>query len=406
MAADHSTPSSPAEPPALNWQEGSSSGEWSSKGGSQPKNIILPTVALHPSAWLHTTQISNLAHQDPPNYDTNTVTTESWVMQSQELSSETVTQGHMHKLARVPQVHNPVTVNTKQASSRSTAFLSTVVPNIDVESTARGAPNPLAHMSSSASDRGETLTAHHVELQKMSWEEPTNPSQHVADLQASSQSLSLIDGDPPLGLRLREHAWSVADGAAQHTITLRDVHAANESPTNGVVASTEKPAPSVESPAENQTSSLALSTDLNPVTQMHTVTNNHTVPDETTSKQAEAQVANGNNTDHRHLGHWLGNVTTPGGLLPNSSSLEEAPVQGGNSSEAPSTASRTFLNRQVPTTTHDPLATGNSSGPTVDSPPSRMTICLSRMDIVWIVLAISVPVSSCSHLPVTCFPET
>ncbi|XP_023250812.1 transmembrane protein 108 isoform X1 [Seriola lalandi dorsalis] len=412
MAAAHSNPLSPPEPPHLNWhQEGSSSGEWSSKGGAQPTNIILPTVAFHTSAWLHTTQTSSLAHEDPPIHDTNsvalnTVSTESWVNQPQEPSSDIVNQGHMHKLVRVPQVHNPVTVSTNQASSSSPKFLSTVVPNIDVESTGRGAPNPLALMSSSGSDRGDTLAAHHVEPQKLSVEEPTNPSHHVPDLHPSSLSLSSIDDDPALGLKLREHAQGVAEVAAHHAITLREVHEANETPTDGLVVDPEARSVSpVESPPENLTSTAstpALSTAPSLKTQIPTVgPDNHTAPSETTTEEGHGQVVRGNGTDNPPLGRSLGNVTTSGGLLSNSSSVEEPPARG-NSSEAPSTASRNFLNRQVPPTTQEPWTPSNSSGPTVDSPPSRMTICLSKMDIVWIVLAISVPVSSCSVLLTVC----
>ncbi|XP_040921726.1 transmembrane protein 108 isoform X2 [Toxotes jaculatrix] len=398
MAASHSNPLSPPKSPHLDWrQEGSSGREWSSKEGTQPTNII----TLHPSAWLHTTQASSLAHEDPPTHDTNvvtptTVSTESWVNQPQELSSDIVNQGHMHKLVRVPQVHNPVTVSTNQASSSSPKFLSTAVPIIDLESTARRAPNPLALMSSSGSDRGDTLAGHHVEPQKLIVEEPTDPSQHVPDLQPSS-----IDGDRALGLKLREHARGVPEVAARHAITLREVRAGNESPTSGLAVDPNARSVSpLESPPENQTSTAAtptLSTERRLKTQNPTVIpNNHTALNKTTGEEVHGQVVRSPGTDNPPLGQSLGNVTTYGGLLLNSSSVE------GNSSEAPSTASRNFLNRQVPATTQDPWTVGNSSGPTVESPLSRMTICLSRMDIVWIVLAISVPVSSCSVLLTVC----
>lgn len=401
MAAAHSSPLSAPKPPPLDWhQEGSSSGEWSSKGGTQSSSIILPTVALRPLALLHTTQTSSLAHGDPPIHDTNTVTTntvsaESHVNQPLEPSSDIVNQGHMHKLVRVPQVHNPVTVSTNQASnSSSPKSPSTAVPNIDVESTARGAPNPLALMSSSGSDRGDTLAAQHVESQKLIVEEPTDPSQqYVTDLKRSSLtslSSSSMDADLALGLKLREHAR----GAAHHAITLREVPAVNEPPTNELVV--EPSVSPVQSPPENLTSTAstpALLTEPSLKTQNPTtIPNNHTAPNETTTEEGHGQVVHGNGTDNAP--HWLGTVTAYGGLLSNSSSVEEAPAQG-NSSEPPSEPSGNFLNRQVPATTQDPWTPGNSSGPTVDSPPSRMTICLSRMDIVWIVLAISVPVSSC-----------
>ncbi|XP_036935475.1 transmembrane protein 108 isoform X2 [Acanthopagrus latus] len=381
MAAAHSSPLSAPQPLPSDWhQDGSSSGEWSPKGGTQPSDIILPTAALHPFALI------------PPIHDTNavtpnTVSTESHLNRPQEPSSDVVNQGHMHKLVRVPQVHNPVTVSTNQASSSS----STAVPNIDVDSSARGAPNPLALLSSPGSDRGDTLAALHVEPQKLSVEESTDPSRRdIPDLKQSSLSSLSKDADPALGLKLREHA--------HHTITLREVHGSNEPPTQGLRIELSVP-PDAPVPPKNLTSTVAtpaLSTELN--TQDPTkIPSSHTAPDEATTEE----LVRGNSTDNAPHGHWLGNVTAYGGLISNSSSADEASAQV-NGSEPLSTANGSFQNRQVPATTQDPWTPGNSSGPTVDSPPSRMTICLSRMDIVWIVLAISVPVSSCSVLLTVC----
>ncbi|XP_037612699.1 transmembrane protein 108 [Sebastes umbrosus] len=384
MAAAHSSPLSAPEPASFDYhQDGSSSGEWSSKGGTQPSNIIFPTVTLHPLALLHTTQTSSLAHDDPPVHDANTVSTESRVNQPTEPSSDIV----MHKLVSEPQVRNPVTVSTNQASS-------TALPNIDVESTTRGAPNPPAPLSSSGSDRGDALAAHHVEPQKLSVEEATAPGrQRVPDLGRPSLSSTSMNADLASGLKLREHARGAPELAAHHAITLREVHGVSEPPTDGLVVETKEGSVTpVQSPTEKITSTAstpALSTEPPTITP-----NTNTSPNETSTEE----VVTGNGTDNAPLGH---NVTAYGGLLSNSSSVEEAPAQG-NSSEPASTASEKFLNRQVPATTQDPWTPGNSSGPTVDSPPSRMTICLSRMDIVWIVLAISVPVSSCSVLLTVC----
>lgn len=403
MAAAHSSPLSAPQTAPLDWhQEGSSSGEWSSKGGTRPSNIIL----LHPLALLHTTQTSSLAHDHPPIHGTNavtpnTVSTDSHVSQPLEPSSDTVNRGHMHKLVRVPQVHNLVTVSTKQASSPKSP--STAAPNIDVESTASKGPNPPALLSSSGSDRGDTLSAHHIDPLKLGVEEPTDPSrQHVPDLERSPLSSSPMVADPALGLKVREQAR----GAAHHAITLREVHGTIEAPTAELMreSKSESVAP-VQGPLENLTSitsTPALSAEPSLKTQNPTIIPmNPAAPNETPTEGGRGQVAQGNGTDNSTLGHLGGNVTVYGGLLSNSSSSEEAPAQG-NSSEPPSTGNGNFLNRQVPATTQDPWTPGNSSGPTVDSPPSRMTICLSRMDIVWIVLAISVPVSSCSVLLTVC----
>lgn len=389
MAAAHSSPLSTPKHSRPDWHhEGSSSGEWTSAGGTQPSKIILPTVA-----WLHMTPVSSLAHEETPTHDTNaviptTVSTtstklglksESRVILPQEPSSDSVNQGHMHKPVVVPLVHNPVTVSINQANSNSSPkYPSTDVPNIDVDS------NPLALLSNSGSDRGDSTGP---KPQQMSLEEPTN-------LQNSPLSSSSMDVNPALGLRLREHTRGVPELVAHHAITLREVHTdINEPPTDQLVTDLNPPV--------NLTSTvpaLALSTKTSPKVLNSTVIPNinSTTTNETNTEEGRGQA---NGTANVPLGHWSGNVTAYGGLLSNSSSADSDLE---NSSELPSTASGNFLNRQVPATTQDPWTPGNSSGPTVDSPSSRMTICLSRMDIVWIVLAISVPVSSCSVLLTVC----
>ncbi|KAK2859645.1 hypothetical protein Q5P01_004265 [Channa striata] len=391
MAPAHSNPLFPPKPPHLDWyQDGSSSGEWSPKGGIQPSNIMLPNVALHRSAWLHNTQTSSMVLEVPPIHDTNTVTpntvsTESHMNQPLESSSDIVDQGHIRKLVSVLRAHNPVTVGTNQASSSSPKFPSTVIPNIDVESTARGAPNPLARISSSGSDRRDALTANHVEPQNV--KEPADPSQYVADLRASSLLFSSIDGAPALGLRKLR---GVPEGAARYTVNLREVREVSEQQSSSV-------SPAISPPHSTPVSTEAPSTELSFKT---TVISNSNASTGETSTGGYSLDVRGNSTDGLHRGDLLVNQTADGRLLSNSST-EGASAQG-NSSEASSSASGNFLNRQVPATTQDPWAAGNSSGPTVDPPPSRMEICLSRMDIVWIVLAISVPVSSCSVLLTVC----
>ncbi|KAM3928063.1 transmembrane protein 108 isoform 2-T3 [Leptodactylus fuscus] len=73
-------------------------------------------------------------------------------------------------------------------------------------------------------------------------------------------------------------------------------------------------------------------------------------------------------------------------------------------STAGSTATGNFLNRLVPAGTWRPGVPGNISHVTEDGsePQHRETICLSKVDIAWIFLAISVPISSCSVLLTVC----
>lgn len=400
MEATHSSPLSAPNPPHLDWpQEGSNSGEWSAKGGTQPTSIILPTVALHPLALPHATRASGLAG------DTNTVSTSS--TKSGRPSSDAVNQSHMHKLVKLTQAHNPVTVSTNQAS-RGPKSPSTDALGIESESADRRAPNPL---SSSGSGGGVTLgaepaaplaQAHHIEPQRSSVEERTKPSQHyVAQRPPSSPSSSSVAAD----LKLREHAQGAPELAAPHTITLREVHQnINEPPTEELVAQPEGGVVGpVESTAESLTSSVPTPPVPEPSHNTTIISNNHTATSNTTAEEGPGLDAlppplspQGNTTDNAPMGHWSGNVTAYGGLLSNGSSGEEMPSQGNGSSPSypPSTDSGNFLNRLVPATTQDPWTPANSSDPTVDSPLSGM-ICLRKMDIVWIVLAISVPVSTC-----------
>nr|XP_015210102.1 PREDICTED: transmembrane protein 108 isoform X1 [Lepisosteus oculatus]XP_015210103.1 PREDICTED: transmembrane protein 108 isoform X1 [Lepisosteus oculatus] len=71
-----------------------------------------------------------------------------------------------------------------------------------------------------------------------------------------------------------------------------------------------------------------------------------------------------------------------------------------STTELASTATGNFLNRHVPKGLRP--TTNNSHVTDVEKPHQRATICLSKMDIVWIILAISVPVSSCSVLLTVC----
>uniref|UniRef100_A0A8C6H0G2 Transmembrane protein 108 n=1 Tax=Mus spicilegus TaxID=10103 RepID=A0A8C6H0G2_MUSSI len=68
-----------------------------------------------------------------------------------------------------------------------------------------------------------------------------------------------------------------------------------------------------------------------------------------------------------------------------------------------STATGNFLNRLVPAGTWKPGTVANISHVAEgDKPQHRATICLSKMDIAWVIVAISVPISSCSVLLTVC----
>lgn len=383
MAVAHSSPSSTPKPAPFDWhQEGSSSGEWTPKGGTHPSSISLPTASqLQPLALLLTTPSSV--------GESNTVTPNTVSILDQPLEPGfTVKRSKLHKLVGALQVQKPATVSTNQASSSILEFPSTAVPSLDGKSTARGARNPLPLMSNSGSDRGDTLS---VDPRKLSMKETDQYDPDHKQSSSTTLPFPLMDKGPKQHPKLRERTR----GAAHHAITLREVHAETEPPTDELVLESKNGtvAP-VESPPENLTSTASPSElDIN-MKNPTIVPNNQTSPNET---MTTTEVVVGNGTDNSPLGHWLGNVTAYGGLLSNVSSAKDAAAHGNSS-----TANGNFLNRQVPATTQDPWMHANSSDPTVDPPPSRLTICLSRMDIVWIVLAISVTVSSCSVLLTVC----
>ncbi|XP_056155520.1 transmembrane protein 108 [Lampris incognitus] len=424
----------------LDWhQEGSNSGEWSSKGGAQPAENHLPTVIL-PSPGLfhvtHTPHTTGLAFKHPLIHDTSAVSpntvssagikpdqgTPSPVIRPLELSSGVADQGRTSKLVKVIQAHNPDTVSTKQASD-GPRFPSPAVPHSETKTAARGTP-----VSSSASERGDTQEQEradsldlpqHVEPWRLSIEQPTSPGQqYVTELRPSSftSSSSSVDIEPASGLALREFAQGNSRLAKPHTITLREVHGdINEPPTMPLVAELEGSVPPIATPPENttlpaptlpSTPALAHKPTDKTVPDPTAMPTNHTVTNISTDGEghgrdipAPSPPPEGNGTDGA-----LRNVTVDEGIIFNGSSPELPPSQGNSSPplEPPSTANGNFLNRLVPTTPRDPRVLGNSSGPTLNSPLSRTTICFSRMDIVWIVLAISVPVSSCSVLLTVC----
>lgn len=255
-----------------------------------------------------------------------------------------------------PQVHHLATAVMHAASAPSST-----VPPTNVESATRGNLDSAA----SGSDRGDELSVPPSEPQLMALEDPSSPSQPKDEKPRFSLSF-----DSAQGLRVRERGQSTA----QHAITSREVH--NEPPTNELWT---------EAKDDSSPMSIATPTESGLSVQNATIFNNYSTLAEATT--GGFQVLQGNATE------GLGNGTTVGGLVSNSSGGEADFPQ--NSSEPCSTASGSFLNMQVPATTHDPWGANNSSGHAIEPPPSRMTICLSRMDIVWIVLAISVPVSSC-----------
>lgn len=267
-------------------------------------------------------------------------------------------------------LHPRASLHGPQASSRGNVplghNLATVIMTEASTSARESPPRGNVALAASGWDAGDELSVPHTEPPLLGSEDPSSRSQQKAE---RPESLSRSD-DAAQGLRAREHSQS----SAQHAITSREVH--QESPTSELWT---------EQRDERSLVSVATTTESSLSTQNATIFNDYSTPNDATTRGF--QVVQGNTTE------GLGNVTADAGLLSNS--LGGEGDFAGNSSEPSSTASGSFQNRQVPPTTNDPWASNNSSGHDVEAPSPRMTICLSRMDIVWIVLVISVPVSSC-----------
>ncbi|XP_041718088.1 transmembrane protein 108 isoform X2 [Coregonus clupeaformis] len=384
MAAPHSSPPN-ALLPLPDWQqEDSSSGDpWSPQGGALPTGIIQPTTALSSWGW-HLTHHTSLAHTVTPlskdslihaaaTFSPNTVNSvrvnqdpgpssvsPSPVKQAHSPSSGALNPGHSSNSLSadqgllpnlVNQAHSPDTVNVNQGNSPPSPP-SSAGPQSEVAPAAvEGAPDSGSALApplpSPLTERGDTLgpelvgppvPTHTQEPQERNVEEPTDPSQQ--DFTTELQPFSLSSSS------------SSVDAALDQTLR-EHVEATPELSRPHAITIREV------HPLVNEDPTLELKTDGNVTFHSGSVEG---IPGEDPSSQ------------------W------------NSSSA----------TEPPSTASGNFLNRLVPATTADPWGPGNGSVPALDSPLSHTTICLSKIDIVWIVLAISVPVSSCSVLLTVC----
>lgn len=193
---------------------------------------------------------------------------------------------------------------------------------------------------------------------EMGVNKPIDPIQH----QSSLSSFSLFK---------THRSQNLNKVSVHHTITLRDL-SVTENPTlpletvGGALAQTyiQSPPPALAPPS------------------------NHI------STESENTVEGGiNGTTNITVDSLVSPTNATDGL--NSTDASRPAVNDSDISEVPSTDSGSFMNRQVPATTQGPWGSGNQSGPALGPPHEKNTICLDKMDIVWLVLAISVPVSTC-----------
>lgn len=197
---------------------------------------------------------------------------------------------------------------------------------------------------------------------------------HVGTLQSLSQE-DQIKGSPTLTNDMSKNTESVSVPFTPHHYKLWDVLNRNGSlfsvrQVNETSLTTVR---MTTSPTFPQTSSPSKTTTLVQGTTRSTVLKQHTVPDNATTIQLILSM----------------DTTTRSSIT---------------MSTAGSTATGNFLNRLVPAGTWRPGVPGNISHVTEEGsqPQHRETICLSKVDIAWIFLAISVPISSCSVLLTVC----
>ncbi|KAF3836310.1 hypothetical protein F7725_028868 [Dissostichus mawsoni] len=297
------------------------------------------------------------------------------VSSAQELSGEWASKGRTHSLNIIlptVTIHPLALLHTTQTSSLAhdnppVNDQNTVPPN--TVSTSSHVNQPL-EPSSDHSGPKYSLTASEAEF------EPTN-SDHAP--------FSSSSGNADAWLKVGEHARGATEMARHHAITLREVHSVKEPPTDETVSETVRVSVTpVHSPPENLTSTastLALSTGLSLNTQIPTI-----IPNDPLHPTRPP----------------LWGVKVTDRQCPSCALVRERGECSGEQLRAPLYSQWELPEQAGDRHDRGPWMPGNSSGPTVDSPMSRFTICLSRMDIVWIVLAITVPVSSCSVLLTVC----
>ncbi|CAL8293827.1 unnamed protein product [Lota lota] len=428
----------PPPPPHPDLQEeGSGSGAFLSRPQAPPTGTKIPPPHILPPSPPHHT--IGPALEAPPlkrkvsiRLGLNTVTPAG--------ATDRADAGLVAKLTRGVGARNLGTPasKTQAATTTITNTSNSSRPREGVDPATRGggikAPDRVS--SEASSHRGGTrgpelpgVFGGYAGFQRPSVEQPTHPASLEVwrELLQHSPVRSSMDGMGPLPPG--EQAQNPPAVARHHSITSRQVHPyASEPPTmelaatplGGLVEQTTAPPPptslTTTPPSPPSTPALHTNPSLGSDTQFNNTATaslaNPTLTNDTLTPQGD------NSTNVLVPSSSLGNATTDRGLPTNGSSILEPPAdpppppsspRGANSSEdtakeePPSPASGSFLNRLVPATTQDPWGPdGNSSDSTLDAPRAPGDICLSRMDIVWVVLAISVPVSSCSVLLTVC----
>uniref|UniRef100_A0A4W5MJF6 Transmembrane protein 108 n=1 Tax=Hucho hucho TaxID=62062 RepID=A0A4W5MJF6_9TELE len=375
MSAPHSSPPNLLLPLPDWQQEDSISGDpWSPQGGTLPTGIIKPTTALSSWGW-RLTHHTSLAH--------------------------TVTPPRADSLIHAAATFSPNTVNSVRVNQDPGPSSVSPSPVKQAHSPSSGALNPGHRSNSLSADQGllpnSVNQAHSPDTVNVN-QGNSPPSPPSSAGQQSEVAPAAVEGAPGSGSAL---APSLPSPLTEREDTLGPELGGPPAPTH-----TQEPQrENVKEPTDP--SQQDFTTELQPSSLSSSFSEDAAL-DQSLREHVEAtpEFSRPHAITLREV-HPLVNedptleLKTDGNVTFHS----EDPSSQWNSSSAtepPSTASGNFLNRLVPATTADPWGPGNGSGPTLDSPLSSATICLSKIYIVWIVLAISVPVSSCSVLLTVC----
>ncbi|KAG9347742.1 hypothetical protein JZ751_003756 [Albula glossodonta] len=390
------------------WEEGSSSGAWDSSRGHKALSSIQPTRAF-----------STLG---PPR------TTSTDVAASTHANSSV-------SVYTANQVHSAISTGSDQLGTEVSSPTGSTLdagPSLS--------PLPISHEgrgdNSDPAGTGTVGGVPKLPFEEPLLEEPTDSSGpfFTTELQPSSSFPSLFyssssssSSSASFDQMLKDLARTTPELAPPHAITLREVHSSvsGESTSQGEEESPTPPlknlpeTPSLAPVSHSLASALpstfpSLSLNLtDPTTEGEGDTTGTPVSNATDSLGNTTDSLSNTTGSHSNATESLSNttdsLTNTIDSLSNATGARSATSwsssPGGNGSattEPASTATGNFLNRQVPAATLGPHTPGNHSGPALDSQHPRATLCLGKMDIVWIVLAISVPVSSCSVLLTVC----
>ncbi|KAG1953830.1 transmembrane protein 108 [Pimephales promelas] len=375
-------------PGSLSWQEGSSTGDLHNQALASLEAIRRPTTVdpfqtpktIVPSAIVQTSIVGvhpvDPRDQEPPRNPLSKA--EAPQMTSGSMFNRT-TSGFF--APRTQEQNFSTNTDTPSTISRKPVNRfepSGLVYRNQISATALNSGNQttnsgLGHSLFSGTENDVTPSAkgllENPDTGEMGVEDPIDPIQHQSS---------------PLISPLKTHKGQNEDKSApHHTITLRDV------------SSTENPTLPLETLGETlaQTDIQSPSPALAPPS---TTSNNSSG-----ESGSSAEVQGGSNGTTNMTIDSLVSLTNVTDVI-NSTGASWPAANDPDTSEAPSTASGSFMNRQVPATTQGPWGSGNQSGPALGPNHKKFTICLNKMDIVWLVLAISVPVSSCSVLLTIC----